>query len=102
MQKDESAERACFVFGVSFATMLTRFLKPVIFLMRSQNCWNGVQSLKEVGVRIPRVPPSKSLPFMRVFERGLCAPRIHSRIQKLQPLSFPKTPTPFTINRLPC
>jgi len=57
--------------------------------MRSQNCWNGVQSLKEIGVRIPPVPPSKSLAFMRVFERGLRAPRIHSRIQKLQPhLSF--------------
>jgi hypothetical protein len=85
----ESAERACFVFDVSFATMLTRFLNRAIFLMRSQNCWNGVQSLKEIGVRIPPVPPSKSLAFMRVFERGLRAPRIHSRIQKLQPhLSF--------------
>ncbi len=48
MQTDESAERACFVFGVSFATMLTRFLNQVIFLMRSHNCWNGVQSLKEM------------------------------------------------------
>jgi len=28
--------------------MLTRFLNRVIFLMRSQNCWNGVQSLKEM------------------------------------------------------
>src|SRR5947208_7336847 len=37
MQMDGSVERACFVFGVSFATMLTRFLKPVIFLMPSQN-----------------------------------------------------------------
>ncbi len=48
MQTDESAERACFVFDVSFAPMLTRFLNRVIFLMRSQNCWNGVQSLKEM------------------------------------------------------
>src|SRR5438128_7190071 len=35
MQTDGAAERACFVFGVSFAIMLTRFLNPVIFLMRS-------------------------------------------------------------------
>jgi len=32
MQTDESAERACFVFDVSFAPMLTRFLNAVISL----------------------------------------------------------------------
>jgi len=53
--------------------MLTRFLNRVIFLMRSQNCWSGVQGNRG------------SLAFMRVFERGLRAPRIHSRIQNLQP-----------------
>jgi len=33
MQVDGSAERVCIVFGISFATMLTRFLNPVIFCL---------------------------------------------------------------------
>src|SRR5260370_772075 len=61
MQMDGSAEGACFVFGVSFASMLTRFLNPAIFCVTCQ-C-RGVEKLWETcGQTV--LPARLSPPFL--------------------------------------